>query len=344
MSNDFIEIDGSEGEGGGQIVRSSLTLSIATGRPVRIANVRAGRRKPGLMRQHLTAVRAAATIGAAEVEGDAIGSTALTFRPTAVVPGEHRFAVGTAGSATLVLQTVLPVLLTADRPSRLTLEGGTHNPFAPPFEFLDRAFLPLVNRMGPRVSASLEACGFYPAGGGRFVVDVTPAPALTGLELLERGEPVGHHAVALVANLDHRIAEKELAVVTERLGWPEDRLRVASVAGPGPGNVLLLTVEHQHVAEVFTGFGEVRRSAKAVGNLAVDQARAYLAGDAPVGPFLADQLLLPCALAAAGGALSAYRITRVTRHLSTHLGLVRRFLPVEARAAGGSTVRVEPIG
>ena len=219
MSNDFIEIDGGQGEGGGQVVRSSLTLSVATGRPVRVANVRAGRKKPGLLRQHLTAVRAAAAVGAAEVQGDALGSTALSFRPTGVVPGAFRFAVGTAGSATLVLQTVLPVLLTADRPSRLTLEGGTHNPFAPPFEFLDRAFLPPVNRMGPRVVATLEACGFFPAGGGRFTVEVTPAPRLTGLELLERGEPVGHNAVAVVANLDPRIADRELAVVAERLGW-----------------------------------------------------------------------------------------------------------------------------
>ncbi len=342
MSNDTIHIDGSEGEGGGQIVRSSLTLSIATGTPVRISNVRAGRKKPGLMRQHLTAVRAAATVGEAEVTGDAVGSTELTFRPTAVVPGEHRFAVGTAGSATLVLQTVLPVLLTADGPSRLVLEGGTHNPFAPPFEFLERACLPLVNRMGPRVTATLEACGFYPAGGGRFVVEVTPTLKLSGLELLDRGDPVNHHAVAVVANLDPRIAEKELAVVAERLGWEPERLRVSARKGPGPGNVLLLTIEHTNVTEVFAGFGEVRRSAKAVGNLAVDQARAYLAGTAPVGPFLAHQLLLPAALAAAGGAPSAYRIARATRHLRTHVDLVRKFLPVAAGVGDDSVVRVAP--
>ena len=340
MSNIFLPIDGSEGEGGGQIVRSSLTLSIATGTPVRISNVRAGRKKPGLMRQHLTAVRAAATVGAAEVTGDAVGSTELTFRPTGLVPGEHRFAVGTAGSATLVLQTVLLVLLTADAPSRLTLEGGTHNPFAPPFEFLDQAYLPLVNRMGPTVTATLQARGFYPAGGGRFVVDVTPTDMLSGIELCDRGEPTGHHATAIVANLDPRIAEKELAVVADKLGWEPDRLRVEKALGPGPGNVLLLTVEHAHVTEVFTGFGEVRRSAKAVGNLAVEQARAYLASDAPVGPFLADQLLLPCALAAAAGSPSSYRITRATRHLTTHLDLVNRFLPVEA-TIDADTVRID---
>ena len=345
---DFLLIDGSDGEGGGQVVRSSLTLSIATGTPVRVANVRAGRKKPGLMRQHLTAVQAAATVGAAEVTGDAVGSTELTFRPgraasggSAIVPGEHRFAVGTAGSATLVLQTVLPVLLTADAPSRLTLEGGTHNPFAPPFEFLDRVYLPLVNRMGPAVEAHLQARGFYPAGGGRFTVDVTPTDRLAGVDLLHRGEPVGHRATAIVANLDRRIAEKELTVVADRLGWAEDRLRVEEARGPGPGNVLLLTVEHEHVTEVFAGFGEVRRSAKAVGNLAVEQARAYLAHDAPVGPFLADQLLLPAALAAAGGSPSSYRITRGTRHLRTHLDLVNRFLPIRASLDADGTVRVE---
>ncbi|HEX3601216.1 MAG TPA: RNA 3'-terminal phosphate cyclase [Lacipirellulaceae bacterium] len=157
-----IHIDGSQGEGGGQIVRSSLALSLVTGRSVVIENIRAGREKPGLMRQHLTAVRAAAEVGSAKVEGDEIGSQALSFHPQEIGPGNFTFAVGTAGSATLVLQTVLPALLIAKESSRLTLEGGTHNPWAPPFDFLDKAFFPLVSRLGPCVTAQLECHGFFP--------------------------------------------------------------------------------------------------------------------------------------------------------------------------------------
>src|SRR6185436_13785565 len=174
----MISIDGSFGEGGGQILRTALSLSLATGAPFRIENIRAQRPKPGLLRQHLTAVQAAAAVGRAHVEGHTAGSLALTFTPTGVFPGDYAFAVGTAGSATLVLQTILPPLLAAGGRTVVTLEGGTHNPWAPPFDFLKRVFLPIVNRLGPRVEVALERYGFYPAGGGRFSVTIDPSPEL----------------------------------------------------------------------------------------------------------------------------------------------------------------------
>src|SRR2546428_9297761 len=160
----MITIDGSFGEGGGQILRTALSLSLATGTPFRIENIRAGRKKAGLLRQHLTAVLAAAEIGAAEIEGATLGSTMLTFTPKSVRAGEYRFAVGTAGSGTLVFQTILPALLRASAATRVTIEGGTHNSAAPPFDFLDRTFLPLIRKMGATVSLKLERYGFYPAG------------------------------------------------------------------------------------------------------------------------------------------------------------------------------------
>src|SRR6202140_4872670 len=159
----MILIDGSIGEGGGQILRTALGLSMVTGQPFRIENIRAGRDKPGLLRQHLTAVNAAAEICGANVEGAAISSRELSFSPGNVKSGEYTFSIGSAGSTTLVLQTVLPALLAADGPSSLTLEGGTHNPHAPPIDFLEKAFVPLVNRMGPTVHVALERAGFYPA-------------------------------------------------------------------------------------------------------------------------------------------------------------------------------------
>jgi len=195
----MIVIDGAQGEGGGQILRSALALSLVTGKPFRIRNIRARRKKPGLMRQHLTAVNAAVEVGAARVAGNAIGSTELTFEPAALCSGSYRFAVGTAGSCTLVLQTVLPALILADGPSELLLEGGTHNPAAPPFDFLAGAFLPLLSRMGPRVAAALERPGFYPAGGGRMRVRVTPAKRLLPLHLTERGAIVARALLARIA-------------------------------------------------------------------------------------------------------------------------------------------------
>ena len=324
----MILLDGSQGEGGGQILRTALGLSLCSGQPFRIEKVRAGREKPGLLRQHLTAVTAAAAVGAAEVEGAALGSRELTFRPgkARVVGGEFAFAIGTAGSAGLVLQTILPALLTASGPSRLTLEGGTHNPFAPPFDFLARAFLPLVNRMGPRVSATLGRPGFYPAGGGKMKIAIEPCTQLRPLELLTRGEPRGRSARALVAGLARNIAERELKVVRERLGWTEEQCAVDLLPGAfGPGNALILEVASEHVTEVFSGFGQRGVASERVASVAAQEVRDYLAapGAPAVGEHLADQLLIPLALAGGG----AFSTVTPSRHTRTNAEVITRFLP-----------------
>jgi len=321
-----LKIDGSEGEGGGQILRTSLALSMVTGTPVRIDNIRARRAKPGLMRQHLTAVLAAARVSQAKVEGAEVGSTALVFTPGPVAPGEHRFAVGTAGSVTLVLQTVLPALLTASGPSTLTLEGGTHNPLAPPFEFLDRVFLPLVGRMGPRVEARLERPGFYPAGGGRFSVTVEPSPSgsLAGLELLERGEIRHRRGTVILARLPRGIAEREVQHLAQETGWDPSAFEIREVDSFGPGNVVLLELESDAVTEIFTGFGEVGVRAETVADRAVQEMRHYLAADVPMGEHLADQFLLPLALAGSGAFVSL----PLSRHATTQIELIPRFLGV----------------
>jgi RNA 3'-terminal phosphate cyclase (ATP) len=335
-----IRIDGAEGEGGGQVLRTALALSLVTGEPFRIDDVRAGRPRPGLQRQHLTAVLAAAEVGGAEVEGAAVGATALTFRPGRVRAGDYRFAVGTAGSATLVVQTVLPALLTAPGPSRLVVEGGTHNPFAPPFDFLQKSYLPLVGRMGPRVTARLERAGFYPAGGGRLVVEVEPVEQLRPVEVLERGAITGRRVRALVANLPASIARRELTCVAEKLNWPGEAFTTEVVEGsPGPGNVLLVEVEAEAVTAVFTGFGMPGVPAEAVAREAVEQVRTYLAAGVPVERHLADQLLVPMALAGGG----VFRTTPLSRHARTNVGTVGRFLDVPIRTVDeeGGTVRVE---
>jgi RNA 3'-terminal phosphate cyclase (ATP) len=320
-----LSLDGSEGEGGGQVLRSALALSMVTGRAFRMRAIRAGRAKPGLLRQHLTAVLAAVQVTGAECEGAAVGSTELSFAPGAVRGGEHRFSIGTAGSTLLVAQTLLPALLTAAAPSRLILEGGTHNPLAPPFEFFARAFLPLVCRMGPRVATSLERHGFYPAGGGRMTVTVDPAPRLAGFELHERGALRARRGSVLLAELPAHIGEREVEVLRAKTGWDEACFSVQTLTRqPGPGNVVLLEVESEHVIEVFTGFGAPSVRAEAVAGAAVDALRRYIAAGVPVGEHLADQLLVPLALAGSG----AFTTQPLSRHATTQIDLIRRFLDV----------------
>jgi RNA 3'-terminal phosphate cyclase (ATP) len=324
----MLTIDGAVGEGGGQIIRTALTLSLVTRLPFRAINVRARRHRPGLLRQHLTAVEAAARISGARVEGAALGSRELLFEPGEPVPGRYAFSVGTAGSATLVLQTLLPALLTAAGPSHLTLEGGTHNPLAPPFDFLEKVFLPLVRRMGPHLAATLHRHGFFPAGGGRFTVEITPAPRLARLDLPDRGEIRACRARALVARLPPSIAERELAVVERKLGWDRSALHVEiATRSAGPGNALSLEIESEHITEVFTGFGQRGVRAEAVADAAVSEVRRYLAAGVPVGPHLADQLLVPMALAGGG----SFRTLAPTQHTRTQFETISRFLDVAVR-------------
>jgi RNA 3'-terminal phosphate cyclase (ATP) len=322
-----LDVDGSRGEGGGQILRTSLTLSLVTGTPIRVHRIRAGRDKPGLLRQHLAAVRAAAAVGDAEVEGADIGSTELRFHPRGLRGGDHRFAVGSAGSAGLLFQTVLPALLLAPEPSRLVFEGGTHNPWAPPYDALARGFLPLLTRLGARVETHLTRRGYYPAGGGSFTAVVEPGAPLHRLDLPERGEVRSRTARVLLANLPRIIAEREAAMLRRLL--PADLWSVEIEAvddATGPGNAVLLEVECDHVTEVFSSFGDVRVRAETVAENVVREMRAWLAAEVPVGPHLADQLLLPLALGSGG----SFRTTAPTGHARTNAEVIAMFLPDRA--------------
>ena len=339
----MITIDGSHNEGGGQILRTALTLSLATRTPFRIEKIRAGRKQPGLLRQHIAAVKAAAQIGKAEVQGDQINSQELTFAPKDVIPGEYNLSIGTAGSTSLVLQTVLPVLMLASKPSSLTLEGGTHNPAAPPYDFLEKAFVLLLNRIGGRVRMELLTLGFYPAGGGVMKVTVQPPSEPNPLDLTKRGELCGRAVRAIVANLACNIAERELAVIGKKLSWDLSFLTVEVVSSRGPGNVVLLEVESEHVTELFTGFGERNVRAEAVAEQAASEARRYLASDAAVGEHLADQLLLPLTFAKGG----VFTTLPLSRHARTNIDTIARFLSTNIRIHVESnrrcTVEIAPI-
>jgi len=323
----MITIDGSHNEGGGQILRTALTLSLFSRTPFRIEKIRAGRQKPGLLRQHLAAVNAAAQVGAAEVRGNILGSQELIFIPKDIVPGEYAFSVGTAGSTTLVLQTVLPVLMLASRPNSLTLEGGTHNPAAPPYDFLAKTFVPLLNCMGARVRTELVAPGFYPAGGGVMKVQIEPPSELQTLDLITRGQLRSKMARILIANLPHSIAQRELAVLREKFAWEPQSMKIEGVSSRGPGNVVFLELESEHLTEVFTSFGERGVRAETVAEQAAMEARRYLASDAAVGEHLADQLLVPLALAKGG----VFTTLPPTAHTRTNVDTIGRFLSTKIR-------------
>jgi RNA 3'-terminal phosphate cyclase (ATP) len=317
-----IEIDGSQGEGGGQILRSALSLAICTGQAFRITGIRAGREKPGLLRQHATAVKAAAAISDARVDGCEVGSSTLAFEPRAVRPGDYSFPIGTAGSCTLVLQTVLPPLLTASGPSVIRVSGGTHNTAAPPVDFLSRSFLPLIARMGPQVVLTVERVGFYPRGGGSIQVQIFPVASLTPVSLLERGAPRVAYAEAYISGIAKHVADRELGVIARRLAWSPEQLRIRSIPSEmGPGNVLALTLEYEQVTEVFTSFGALGRSAESVAEQAAREARDYLSQPAPVGPHLADQLLLPMAL----GGLTTFATCAPTPHFLSNTEVIAAF-------------------
>lgn len=317
----FLEIDGAMGEGGGQVLRSALSLSIATGRPVQMSGIRAGRAKPGLMRQHLTCVRAAAEICKARTSDVEIGSQSLEFQPGAIAAGSYEFSVGSAGSCLLVLQTVLPPLLLADGPSTLVLQGGTNNPAAPPWELIERSWLPCLRRMGAAYEARLERRGFMPAGGGRVVIEVAPGQAIP-FEQMERGDP--HHAFAegLFANLPVDIVRRELAIVGERLGLPEDNRKIRQVDADGSGNAVLMTYENEGLTEVIASFGMRGMAAEKVAETLARDAGAYWASGAAVGKHLADQLLIPMALLAGGH----FSTLKPSRHTRTNADVIRLFL------------------
>jgi RNA 3'-terminal phosphate cyclase (ATP) len=326
----MITIDGSEGEGGGQVLRNSCALSLITGQPFRIFNIRGKRAKPGLMRQHYTAIDAACRISGSQCDGLSIGSREIIFRPGRVAAGDYHFAVGTAGSTSLVLQTILMPLLFANGPSRIVIEGGTHSMAAPPFEFLERCFLPIINRMGPKVTARLIRHGFFPRGGGRIEVEIEPAP-LRRIECMDRGALVTRTATAFIAGLSGDIAVREIAEAKKRLpDWPEDAFAIRELPeDQGPGNALLIEAVYEHTSEITTGFGRLGLSSEALAKETAQRMAGFMASKAFAGPYLADQLLLPFSLAGGG----MFTTVKPSLHTRTAADIIARFTGRETQFA-----------
>lgn len=323
-----IIIDGSEGEGGGQVLRTSLSLSAITGKPLRIENVRGKRKKPGLARQHLTALQAAAEICNAKTEGAELKSTEIVFHPGKIVGGEYRFDIGTAGATNLVAQTILPILSFADTPCKVTITGGTHNIWAPTFDFLDQAFLPQLRKMGGRASAELIRYGFYPAGGGEIVLSVKPTAEPKRIELTDRGKRLDTNVIAVIANLKRDIANREIKAVLRQLNLPPEKGEIIQVDGPGPGNVVSLFLEYLNITEVFMGVGQHGVRAETLAKAMAKNAQEFIANsDAAVNVHLADQLLLPMALMGGG----TFTTNDITEHTRTNIDIIQRFLDVNIK-------------
>lgn len=328
----MIEIDGALGEGGGQIFRSSLTLSMCLNKPVKIVNIRARRSKPGLLRQHLTCLKAAQEISGAKVEGDFLGASTVTFEPGMVSPGHYRFSVGSAGSTTLVFQTVFLPLALASKPSVIELRGGTHNGMAPSVDFIEQSFLPLVSQVGWNAKMTLEAYGFYPRGGGAWSVSILPIETKARLDMVSTEKATEIRAVASSANLPAHITQRELSYLKQHSGAPALGVEQRLVESPGPGNILSLHYRTPQLTSVFEVVGDKGVSAERVASSVVRAYQDYRASGAVICEHLADQLVLPLLMAQGG----RYKTGRPSQHLLSNIHVVNQFTeaPIELGQSG----------
>jgi RNA 3'-terminal phosphate cyclase (ATP) len=335
MASELLTIDGSIGEGGGQVLRTSLALSCILGRPVDMKNIRAGRRKPGLMAQHVTGVRAAAKISRARVTGDEFGSRTLRFEPREIKAGEYEFDVkdvrASAGSVGLVFQTVFVPLAHAGRESRLTLRGGTHVAWAPPANFIANVFLPAAFLFGYRASYHVRAAGFYPKGGGevecRIMRRKEPAAAVN---LEERPETAQVTVQSILSNLPRHIGERETKTARDELRKMgiDPKEQIIEHPSPGEGNAFSILVEFGTHNAGFTVFGERGKRAEQVAREAAEDFRMFWDSGAALDKHLADQLIL---LMNPG---SSFTTCEVTQHLATNIAIVETFLPNRFKLEG----------
>ena len=323
-------IDGRMGEGGGQILRSTLTLALLYGKSVEIRHIRAGRAKPGLMRQHLTCVKAAQQISGAVVSGAELGSSRLFFAPGPVQAGHYRFDVGSAGSTTLVFQTILLPLLQCLESSTVEFIGGTHNPHAPPLTFIKRSFLPLLDKMGGRIELKTGRWGFMPVGGGQWQVTLRPS-RLQPLSCLQRGKLTGSVLTAYEVGLPNRVAERELQSYRKTSSVMIDDCRIRKPLAGSPGNLLVHDLEFENTRLCFTQLGRPRLRAEKVAAELQASVHQYLASDHVLDEFLTDQIMLPM-LVAGGGRFSCGPLSL---HAETNREVIRLISSQEFSFADG---------
>jgi RNA 3'-phosphate cyclase len=329
----MIHIDGSQGEGGGQVLRSSLSLSLMTQKELEITNIRAGRAKPGLRAQHLKAVEAATLIGRAQVSGADLGSTALAFHPTRIEPGRYHFDIGTAGATMLVLQTIFLPLAMAGTKSTVTITGGTHVKWSPSYHYLELQWLPFMRRIGCQADLNMEWAGYYPEGGGRITATISACEKTSHLELTERGNLKQIRGLSAISNLPRHIAKRQREQVLRRIGdrYYLSDIRLVELASRFKGTMLLLLAEFEHSQACYFSLGELGKPAERVADEAIDELEEFLSTDGAIDQYLADQMLLPLSFASGPSRL---RTSKITRHLLTNAEVLRSFLPVQIDIEG----------
>jgi len=334
----MLEIDGSFGEGGGQILRTSLSLSCLFEQPFKMSNIRKGRKRPGLMPQHVTCVKAAAEISDAEVSGDSVGSLELTFRPRKVRADDYSFDIGTAGSTSLVLQALLPALLFTRTTSTLTIRGGTHVPFSPTFNFISDVFLPTLCTLGMEVKTHIESYGFYPRGGGKVRFIISPCHGLKGANFTRRGELMRLEGVSAVGNLPISIAIRQKEALMSYLAEFETAMISAEVNTPGRGTFIFLKAQYGDTLAGFSALGERGKRAEQVGEEAAREFLDYHRSGKAIDHHMADQIVLYLALA---DGESNFSTTLITGHLKTNLHVIKSFMKVDYSISSPNDVKIK---
>ncbi len=343
----LIEIDGSYGEGGGQVLRTALALSAIQRRPLRIERIRAGRKNPGLKPQHLKAAEALTRMTQGRLTGAKVGSDSITFVPQDIVPGNYRVDVGTAGSVTLLLQALLPPMSLTHGDFRLTLTGGTHVAWSPPFHYLEGVLFPVLRKMRMPVSAVLERWGWYPRGGGIVQVEIHSPCGMKPLILTERGPLKRIRGLSVGSNLPAHIPERQKEEAVKRIkvefGVDAEIEVVSDAPAAGAGSFVFLAVESENVVAGFSSLGRKGKRAEDVAGEAVDDLKDYLLSGGCIDPHLADQIVLFMGLS---DGVSAFTVSRITQHLLTNLWVMQQFLDVGVSVGGeaGKKGRIEIVG
>ena len=333
MSNDIIKIDGSFGEGGGQILRTALSLSAITRRPFEIFNVRANRKTPGLSHQHLKAVNATAQICNAEVVGNQLRSTDLKFYPGEVKAGTYRLDIGTAGSVSLVLQTIFYPLSLANKPSSITIIGGTHVSHSPCIDYLKQQWLYFLKDIGFDAEIQTLRSGYYPRGGGEVLIKINPANPQYPLRIENRGKLIQVKGISTVSNLDINIAHRQQTQAKMKLlgrNIPHE-ISLAETPAIGKGTMLLLVGKFEHSQCCYFSLGAIGKRAETVADEACNEFFSFLETNGVIDEYLADQLIIPLALTKG---TSQFITPRVTQHLLTNIEIVKLFLPVTVNVFG----------
>lgn len=337
---DLIEIDGSYGEGGGQILRTALALSAILRKPFALSHIRSKRKNPGLQAQHLAAVEALARITEAETQGVKFGSQKITFIPQRILSGIYQFEIRTAGSVTLLLQAIFLPLCHSEGISRVTLIGGTHVQWSPSFHYFSEVFLPTLERMGVSARAGIEKWGFYPKGDGRIQLTINPVRELKPISLVERGTLKKIQGISVISNLPRHVAERQkeqaLTRIQSELEFDGEITILDDVPSSGTGSFVFLLAEHERGLAGFSSLGVRGRPAEKVADEAVDSLRDYVLSDGCIDPYLADQLVPFMALAKGN---SSFTTTRITEHLVANLWVIQHFLDVKISREGKTGAR-----